>query len=164
MTHRMFRNIDPDEFHGREISLHDCISNQIIHENKNLCFILPDGFWVTSHHQRNDSGKTVCTDAAAVDFLVEDVNDILVRVFTRSGWPWSRKTTVEIWEMDRLMNCVNSGACILEFITQYRTYGEQMWHCAIRSNKKPYYRECQLHFPNSNATFYWNDLCLDREW
>ena len=164
MAYEGFNHIDPDEFHGKELSLHDCIANNISYKNNTLRFNLPDGFWVTPHHKANLSGKVVRTDASVVDFSIEDIGDIIVRVFTRHRWRWFRKTSVEYWDMEQLISAVNSGKCTVEFITQYRSYYEQMWHCAIRSKKKPYYRECQLHLSNTNVTFYWNDLCLDREW
>ena len=164
MTYKNFKHSNPDEYHGKELNLHDCISDKIFIENNKLRFCLPDGFWVTPHHKENHSGKVVRTDASVVDFSIEDIGDITVQVFTRHRWLWFRKTSVEFWDMEQRIAFLNSGECKVEFVTQYRTYGEQMWHCAIRSNKKPYYRECQLHLPNTNATFYWNNLCLDREW
>ena len=164
MVYKDFKNIYPDEFHGKELTLHDCIADKILFENNTLRFYLPDGFWVTPNHKRNSSEKILQTDASIVDFFIEDIGDVTVRVFTRNKCLWSKKTNVEIWDVKQLIASVNSGKCTIEFITQYRTYGEQMWHCEIRSKKKPYYRECQLHLPNTNATFYWNNLCLDREW
>lgn len=164
MAYESFDHIDPDEFHGNELTLHDCVANNITYKNNTLRFCFPDGFWVTTHHKANLSGKVVRTDAAAVDFPVNDIHDIILHVFTRHRWLWFRKTTVKIWDMEQLIAFVNSGKCTVEFITQYRTYGEQMWHCAIRSNKKPYYRECWAFFPDTSPTFYWNNLCLDRQW
>lgn len=164
MAYENFKHIDPDEFHGKELTLHDCIADKISYENNTLRFYLPDGFWITPYHIANSSEKVVRTDASVVDFPIEDIDDIIVRVFTRHRALWLRKTSVDLWDMKQLVSAVNSGKCTVEFITQYRTYYEQMWHCAIRSNKKPYYRECQLHLPNTNATFYWNNLCLDHEW
>lgn len=164
MTYEHFNHVNPDEFHGKELTLHDCISDKISFEDNILRFFLPDGFWVTPHHKENSFEKVVRTDASVVDFSIENMDEVTVRVFTRNRWCWSRKTSVEIWDMEQLIALVNSGKCTFEFITQYRTHYEQLWHCAIRSNKKPYYRECQLHLPNTNATFCWNNLCLDREW
>lgn len=163
MVHENFKHTDPDDFHGKELTLHDCISDKISFKDNILRFYLPDGFGVTPHHKENISKKVVQTDASVVDFSVEDIGDIIVRVFKKSTWLWFRKTSAEIWDMEQLIAAVNSGKCTIEFITQYRADCEQMWHCAIRSNKKPYYRECQLHLPNTNATFYWNNLCLDRK-
>ena len=159
-----FKHIDPDEFHDKELTLHDCMANKISFENTTLRFALPDGFWVTSHHKANSSEKVFRTDAAVVDFSIEDIDDIIVRVFTTHKWIRFRNTSVELWNMEQLISKVNSGRCTIEFVTQYKSHYEQMWHCVIHSNKKPYYRECQLHLPNTNATFYWNNLLLDREW
>ena len=164
MTHQNFKNIDPDAFHGKELTLHDCIADKISFENNTLRFFLPDGFWVTPHHKANSSEKVVRTDASVVEFSTKDIDDIMVRVFTRHRWMGFRNTSVEFWDAEQLISKINSGKCAIEFITQYKSHYEQMWHCAIRSNKKPYYRECHLHLPNTNATFYWNNLCLDREW
>ena len=152
------------KFHGKELTLHDCVADKITFENKTLRFVLPDGFWVTTHHEVNSSEKTVRTDASVVDFAIADIDDITIHVFTRNSWCWSRKTIVETWHMEELISAVNSGKCIIEFITQYRSYYEQLWHCVIRSDKKPFYRECHLHLPNTMATFYWNNLRLDHEW
>ena len=164
MTIENFMHIDPDEYHAHEITLHDCIADKISFENKILRFFLPDGFGVTPDHTANSSGKVLRTDASVVDFSIEDIDDIMVRVFTRHRFLWFRKTTVEIWDMEQLISAVNNRKCAIEFITQYRAHHEQMWYCAIRSPKRPYYRDCQLYLPCTNATFYWNKLCLDREW
>ncbi len=164
MTYKNFKHINPDAFHGMELTLHDCIADKISFENNTLCFCLPDGFWITPHHKENSSEKTVRTDASVVGFPIKDIGDTMVYVFTRHRFLWFRKTSVAIWDMEQLISLVNSGKCTLEFITQYRTYGEQMWHCAIRSNKKPYYRECQLYLPETEATFFWNNLRPEREW
>ena len=164
MISKTFKHMDPDEFHGKELTLHDCIADKISFDNNTLRFFLPDGFWITPHHKANSSEKTVRTDASAVDFSVEDIDDTMVRVFTRHRWIGFRNTSVELWDMTHLISQVNNGKCTIEFITQYKCHYEQMWLCAIRSSKKPHYRECHLHLPSTNVTFYWNTLCMDREW
>jgi len=161
VAYEKFRHIDPDAFHGRELTLHDCVSHKIVFENKALRFCLPEGFWITPHHKENTTGKTVRTDASAVSFSVEDLQEITVYVFTRNTWFLSRKQALEEWQIGQLMEVVNRGKCTIEFITQYRSYYEQMWHCVIHSEKKPYYRECQLYLPKTEATFFWNDIRLD---
>ncbi len=164
MFKKGFRHIDPDAFHGHELTLHDCTTDKISYENNLIRFSLPDGLWVTPHHKENDTGKVLRTDAAVVTFVAEDLDDIVIRVLTRGSRLFRSKTRVEIWDMKQLINAVNCGKCTLEFITQYRTCFEQLWFCDIRSKKKPYYRECQIHLPNTKAEFCWNNLCLDREW
>jgi len=159
-----FKHIDPDAFHDKELTLHDCIADRISFENNMLRFYLPDGFWITPHHKANAYEKTVRTDASAVNFSIKDIDEASVFVFTRSTWCFSRKTSVKIWPMEQLITSVNSKKCTIEFITQYRSYHEQMWHCVIHSKKKPYYRSCQLYIPETEAAFFWNELRQDREW
>ena len=159
-----YKNVDPDEFHDKCLTLHDCIADKIKYENHALHFYFPDGFWITTKHKSNASGKVLRTDASVVAFSLEDIADIYLRVFTRKRRFLFTKTSVEIWDIERLIDSVNSGKCTIEFVTQYRSYFEQLWHCEIRSHKKPYFRECQLIIPNTNATYFWNNLCLDREW
>ena len=162
MPANTFKHMDPDGFHGKQLSLHDCIANKILFENNTLCFCLPDGFWVTPQHDENASDKVVRTDVSVVAFSIEDMDDITVRVFHKKDW--SRKETVELWHVEQLISMVNSGKCTIEFITQYRTYGEQMWQCVLHAEKKPYYREMQLYLPKATATFCWNRLRMDRQW
>lgn len=157
----VFIHIDGDACHDQTLTLHDCVAEKVCFLDGFLRFYLPDGLWITPVHDANDLNKTVRTDAAVVDFRIENVDDIIVQVFTRYRF---RKTKVEIWEMRDLMNAINKGDCTLEFIYQYRTHFEQMWHCAIRSKRKPYYRECQLHLPETDAVFCWNHLRPEHEW
>ena len=156
-----FKHNDSDDCHDEVLTLHDCIAEKISFSNGTLRFFLPDGLWICPNHKDSNLDKTVRTDAAVVDFCIEDIDDIIVRVLTRNCF---RRTKVEIWDMRDLMESVNSGKCTIEFIYQYRTYFEQMWHCAIRSKVKPYYRECQLHLPDTDAVFRWNGLRTDHEW
>ena len=164
MIHEKFAHNDPDEFHDKELTLHDCVANQISFEKGTLRFSFPDGFWVTPNHIESTCINTVRTGSSVVDFVVKDIDDILIRVYTRHGYHRFRKTIVEIWNMEQLISAVNSGKHTIEFVTQYRSYYEQMWHCVIHSKKKPYYRECQIYLPETEAAFRWNDLRPDCEW
>ena len=163
MTNDIFKHTDPDAFHGKELTLHDCIANQASLIDRVLRFSLPDGFWLTPQHKENKCGKIMRTGAAAVAFSVGDIDDVTVRVFSRNTWCWSTKTRVEDWHIEQLIAAINSKKCTIEFITQYRSSYEQMWHCSLRSKRKPYYRECQLYLPEAEATFFWNDLRLGNE-
>ena len=164
MTQEKFVHNEPDSFHGKELTLHDCIADKVSFTNNILRFNLPQGLWVTPHHTDNDYNKILRTDAAAVDFAVKDIDDISVRVFTRSKWPLSQKIYAEDWHIEQLLVAINNGRCTIEFITQYRSHFEQLWYCVIHSSKKPYYKECHLHLPDADATFHWNNLRQECEW
>jgi hypothetical protein len=157
-----FKHNDADDSHDKLLTLHDCVAEKVSYVDEILRFYLAEGLWIAPTHRDNDLGKVVKTDSAVVDFRIANIDDIVVRVFTRNRF--TRRTKVEIWEMRDLMESVNSGEYKIEFIYQYRTYFEQMWQCAIHSRKKLYYRECQLHLPDTEAAFRWNDLRPDHEW
>ena len=161
MFETTFKHNETDACHDKTITLHDCIADRVCFSDNILRFYLPDGFWVTPLHEDNNLDKTVRTDAAVVDFRLDGIDSIYLCVFTQNFF---KKTRVEAWEMRDLMREINSGKCSIEFIYQYRTHFEQMWLCEIRANKKPYFRECQLHLPETEATFRWNNLRPDREW
>ena len=156
-----FNHNDPDEFHDKEIMLHDCKADRISFENGIIRFNLPDGLWVTPYHKESGLEKIVRTGPAAVEFLVGDPDGIFVRLFTKHRW---LKTTVEYIDFEQLVSAVNNGKLTLEFIDQYRSCVGQLWVCAVHSRKKRYYKECQLFLPEAKATFFWNDLIPDREW
>ena len=164
MDYKSFKHNDPDVFHDKELTMHDCIAEKITFENGILRFYLTDGIWITPHHKENPFDKTVRTGPSMVEFVVKDIDDVTLRVFIRRSFCWFRTTTTELWHIEQLISAVNSGKCTVEFITQYRSHFEQMWHCVINSEKKPHYRECQLFLPETEATFHWNDLRPDREW
>ena len=164
MVYNNYKHIDPNDFHGKELTLHDCIADKILFEDNNLYFYFANGFWITPHHNKNTIGKIVRTDASCVSFSTIDINKITVCVFTSNTLFRSTKTRMENWHIEQLIAAVNSQKCTIEFITQYRTHCEQMWHCVIHSKKKPYYRECQLYLPETEATFFWNDLLPNYEW
>ena len=161
MSNIVFTHNDPDHYHDSELTLHDCIAEKILYKDGVLQFSFPDGFWVTPNHNKNDLGKTVKTDASQVDFLVDDINDIEIHVYTRTIF---KNTKVEFWDAGDLINAINCGKCTIEFIYQYRNFFEQMWRCALHFERKPYYRECQLYIPETKATYRWNNLLSDREW
>ena len=161
MTNIPFKHNDSDVCHDNTLTLHDCVADKVSVFNNTLRFTFPDGLWVTPLHEDNTSDKTLKTDAAVVDFCVENIDNIKVHTFTRTLFG---KTKVETWNIHILMNAINNGECTIEFITQYRAHFEQMWLCVLHSKKKPYYRECQLHLPGTEATFRWNDIQLEREW
>ena len=87
--------------------------------NNTLRFYLSDGFWITPHHKKSSSEKAVRTDASEVDFSIEDIDDIIVRVFTRYRWLGFHNASVEFWDMGQLISKVNSGKCICFAVASY---------------------------------------------
>ena len=83
-------------------------------ENNTLRFYLPDGFWVTPHHEVNSSEKTVRTDDSVVDFSIEDIDDIKYNINEDLSYdktlPWLRT------------NPTNESLLYKEYIKKYDRY------------------------------------------
>lgn len=161
MSDAVFKHNDPDCYHDKELTLHDCVAENVVHKDSVLSFHFSDGFWIMPQHEANSFDKTIRTDAAQVDFYMEDINDVSIEVHVRNIF---RSTKVEFWNAEDLLHAINNGKLTIEFLYQYRTYFEQMWRCVLCSKKKPYYRECYLHIPGADAIYRWNDLLPHREW
>ena len=155
MLNYEYKHTDSDASHDETLTLHDCISEKICLSDNVLRFYFSDGFWIIPRHTANNLNKIVRTDEAVVDFLIENIDEISIRVFKRNIF---KKTYVLYWEITDLINAINKKNYTIEFIEQYRSYNEQLWHCIIRSKNNRCYYECQLHLPNAVATYYWNNL------
>ncbi len=164
MLNEKFIHNDPDAFSEKEISLHDCSADNITLEYNVLRFNFPEGFWISAQHPENKNEKVIRTGRSAADFKLKNVDDISVSVITRSLWRRQGNACIESWSIEQLVSAVNSGKCEIEFITQYRSGFDQLWHCVLHSKRRPYYRECKLRLPEAETLFRWNDLRPDREW
>ena len=77
-----FLHCDRDE---NMFSLHDCITDRVYFQDKELIFDFPDGFGVLPNHPANDIDKVVRTDAAKVTYtLIDDEYDVTLYVFEKS--------------------------------------------------------------------------------
>ncbi len=161
MLNHEFKHIDLDDSHDETLTLHDCIAEKVYLSDDILRFYFSDGFWIIPCHTENNLNKIVRTDKAVVDFLIKNIDDITIRVFKRNVL---KKTYVVYWKITDLINAINKKNFTIEFIYRYRTYHEQMWYCIIRSKNNYRSYECQLHLPNTLATYYWNDLRPDCVW
>ncbi len=158
-----YKHNDCESYNNFKLTLHDCRAEKITYNNGILSFYMSDGFGITPNHEASDFANTVRTDAARVDFKVDDILDVSADVFIRKR-NIIKRTIVEYWDAEDLMEAVNSGRCVIEFIYQYKSFFEQMWRCAIHSTKKLHYAECYLHIPNTEAVYRWNELRPDCVW
>ena len=159
----VFKYNDCDD---EQLSLHDCVADKITYKNGVLSFYLPDGFKVMPNHPENPFDDMARTDAAKVDFLfrfpdIDKLENISVQVFKRSLF---KRTYVEYWTAQKLVDAVNREKCTFEFIFPYKSYDQQMYHCALHFKKKPYYLDCQLYIPGTEAVYRWNELRPDNTW
>lgn len=155
-----FSHCDHNEKH---LTLHDCIAERAYLENGTLGFEFNDGFWVSPDHPESNLSELVRTDFSKVEYTLESSIgcDVVVYVFERTLF---KKTVRTEWTVEQLVEKINSGKCRLEFLYQYIDCNCRIVECALRSDKKPYYRECLMWIYAPEVSYYWNNLREDRPW
>ena len=146
---------------GLQFSLHDCRAEQMRFSEHIMSFVFPDGVWALPGCTHNESGNTVRTDCAQVDFHIIDAEEVSVYLFKPSVTGAIVRTE---WELDRFMQAVNDGKYQVEFIDAYQGYQSQLFKCWVWFDRKPYHYECELLLPCEEATYRWNRLRYDRVW
>lgn len=155
-----FTHCDHNEKH---ISLHDCIAERVCFENGKLIFEFSDGFWISPNHPKNNLSDCVRTDAARVEYTLEDGKDydVTIYVFKKT---FGKKVVRTEWTVQRLVDEINTGKCKLEFLYQYLNERARMIECELRINKAPYHQECMMWISAPEVSYYWNRLREDRTW
>lgn len=155
-----FSHCDNEE---KYLSLHDCTAGRAYFENGKLGFEFDDGFWISPEHPESDLSSAVRTDFSKVEYTLEygEIYDVTVYVFKKTVFNKSVRTELSVEE---LVELINGGRCRLEFIYQYLDHNSRIIECELRSDKKPYRRECMLKISASEVNYYWNELRPDRPW
>lgn len=150
------------------LTLHDCIAERAYICDGKLVFEFPDGFYISAQHPDNPYGNCLLTDAARVEFVLEDSYGYhaYAWLFVRERKKNSKKT-VRYWDLDLFMKKVNSGMCKFEFTEHYMNtqnpFDNVICGC-LRGNKKLSFCECWMRIYATKINYYWNNLCPDRPW
>ncbi len=157
---KIFSHCDNND---RYISLHDCKAERAWFDGGVLGFEFPDGFWITPEHPESNLDVFVKTDAAKVAFelLDGDEYDVTVFVFERNIF---NQTVRKEWNVRKLVENINSGACVIEFLYQYVDECERILTCMLGSARKPYSRECVMKLDINKVHYHWNKILEDRIW
>ena len=152
-----------NETNEQNLSLHDCRADRMELKDGVQSFWFSEGFWVTSVHPENPTGKTVRTDAARVDFLLRNPGgeDVGADVFHCLKSPFALRRS---YDLLRFMEIVNRPGWGLEFLYQYPDYWNRIIECVLCLPKRPYWKECQLKLDVSEVIYRWNNLRPDEEW
>ena len=145
------------------LSLHDCVASKVSLENGVLSFYFDNGIWICPTHETNDSGEVVRSDAARVDWFLQDLSEpsITVYVFTEKRF---RRAIRKEWSLEKLLDAINSEKCSLEFLYRYKDDNEEIISCVLGFRKRPFSKECQIQIAFSRVEYRWNDLCKDKVW
>ncbi len=155
-----FIHNDPDCSYNETLSLHDCEVSSISYSDGILRFRLSDGLIIGAGHPENPYGKTKQTDEAVVDFSVDDPDDVTADILIRRR---SGRARVKTLSLSELISAANKGKFTLEFLYQYRSFHEQLWHLAVHNKRRLYHGTCHLYLPMTEAVFRWNNLKPESE-
>ena len=152
-----------NETNEQNLSVHDSRADRVQLREGVLSFWFPEGFWVSSSHPDNPTGKTVRTDAARVDYVLRDPDgdDVSVDVFRRLKYPFALRRS---YDLSPFMAIVNQQGWELEFLYQYPDYWNRIIECWLWFPKRPRHKECQLKLDVSEVIYRWNNLRPDEEW
>ena len=152
-----------NEHNESHLSLHDCRADRMELKDGVLSFWFPEGFWVTSAHPDNPTGKTVRTDAARVDYVLRDPDgdDVSIDVFRRLKYPYALCRNYDLFPF---LEIVNRPGWELEFLYQYPDYWNRIIECVLWMQKRPWRKDCQLKLDVSEVIYRWNSLRPEEEW
>ena len=146
-----------------QITLHDCLSDDIRVEGNDLIVNFPDGFWVLPFNGYHDDDLALRTGPSQVVFRDFDIYPIDlfydIRLFRRSILCRRRRV-----ELPQLLKMVNDGKHVLEFLWEYHRPGNNLYQCWLR--KKPYRQvaECQFEIQAQTIEYRWNEILPERKW
>ena len=145
------------------IILHDCYATAITVIDENLNLEFADGFWIVGNSKYNSHEETLRTDLSHLQFTNCDFEDINIslfkdyRLFRNSLFTIKKNLSLE-----ELYTKVNSGQWNLEFIEEYYAYSSALFQCAIHTEYKPYYYDCQIEIGRyDEMVYYWDNLRSD---
>ena len=140
------------------ISLHDCRATALALNGNELSFTFADGICLGKKHPRNTYGKTLRPGEAQVSFNLPagkpDENVTCYVFFEKKNGTTLRKQ----FSVEKLMRKINEKGRPLKFLHVYRSGNTLIYKCALRRNKKPGSRECQLILRTESVSYSWNDL------
>jgi len=161
--------VDMSFFHcdnsDKHIILHDCIAEKAYFQNGILGFEFEDGFWITLENPKNNCGKLVRTDHSKAEFVLSEncIDDFCVYVFKK--YPFGITVRKEL-SIKKFIDRINRKKNGFEFLYQYtdENMSMRMIEGVFRSERKPYFEECELRIYTDKVNYYWNNLREDRVW
>ncbi len=145
------------------ISIHDCLAHRVTVENGMLTFYFPEGIWVIPGHPSNPTEDMVCTGPAKMTLepFCGDVWDWNVQSLYTLRYPWQ---LARWWKPEKFVEALNRGSFRVEFINWYIAPVTALFQCALRSDRRPRYRDCNIQMDVKNIVCHWETMNFDRVW
>lgn len=153
------------------ISLHDCRTDNIKLEGKDLIINFPDGFWITPSSHYIDHDRPLKTGPSQLRFIgittdpyIDSVIDSvdLYKTTRLLGKPvFCRRIQPRVSDFLAL---VNNGKHELEFFCEYHSYIQHLYQGWGWKKNKGMTFDWQLQLTAKSIEYRWNEICKDREW
>ena len=152
------------------ISLHDCRSNDIQIDGRDLIINFPDGFWITPVSSYIDHDRPLKTGPAqlCIRGFLENFEFDSIDVYKTThifGKPVLCRRLQP--EDSAFLKLFQKGKYELEFITEYhKGYMPilSLYQCMIWYKKFRKWYECQFEMTAESMEYRWNEILQDREW
>lgn len=149
------------------ISLHDCRTDDIRIEGKDLVVNFPDGFWITpvSKHIKHD--RPLKTGPSQLRFICNGVDCVVDSIdLYKTAYLFRKPIFCKRiqYSISDFLSLINSGKYELEFIYEYHQSFCALYKCWIWRNGRGMAFECQIELTAKSIEYCWNEIRKAREW
>ena len=90
------------------------------------------------------------------------LRDVTIYVYEKNVF---NKTVRNEWSINKLVQSINSGKYVLNFLYKYVDGYSSIVECVLESQQKPYISiECTMKLYEIDTYYYWNKIIEDRVW
>ncbi len=149
------------------ISLHDCRTDNIKVEGKDLIINFPDGFWITPVSKYIDHDRPLKTGPAQLRFIGFGIDSVIDTIDLYKNIRLFRKTILckrVRPEVADFLKRINDGKHELEFLYEFHNPYSTLYKCCLWRKPLKYLCDCQIELTAKSIEYYWNEICRDREW
>ena len=149
------------------ISLHDCRSDGIQTEGKNLIINFPDGFRIMPGSEHNDHDRPLRTGPAQLGIYglsvygAIDTVDLFKTTYLFRKPVLCRRIRIE---PEDFLNRFNDGKHELEFLWEFHRPGNGLYQCLLWKKNDWLEAECQFEITAKRIEYRWNEILPDRKW
>lgn len=134
---------------NQKVGLHDCRTNHIQYDNKNIVFKFPEGYYLLNGNEpkRTEKAEMRC------HIIDEEIGGISVYIYKEKP---HGKVIREDWS-DNFVAAINNRTFEFEFVTTYRSYQRILFKGYAWFDTAPYHMECEIELHTDKIFYSWNE-------
>jgi len=148
-----------------QISLHDCIVDDIEFDESNLKLSFGNGFWVSANSEFNTENNNLRTDMSKLIFLNFDKEMSMINIF-KHHYLFGKCicTTRKEITFDKLIKNIKNNIWKLEILEEYYSYHTALFFGTVKTKKKIGDFDFQFSIDCDKTEYCWNVICMDKKW